>query len=93
MKLTKTAKQKWFKENVNSFELYYYDCLYNYRLAEYNYFDGLYKEQGKLHLYRTELKKMARELDKLSDWEIFWNYKRLRFRNHQETHVFVFSWD
>ena len=32
MKLTKRAKQKWFKEHVNSFELWYYDCLHNYRL-------------------------------------------------------------
>lgn len=93
MKLTKTAKQKWFKKHVNYFDLYYYDQLYNYSLARYNYFDGLYKEHDRFILYFSDLRKMARELDKLSDWEIFWNYKRLRFRNHQETHVFVFSWD
>lgn len=93
MKVTKRAKQKWFKEHVNYFDLYYYDRLYNYSLARYNYFDGLYKEQDRYILYFSDLRKMARELDKLSDWEIFWKYKKLRFRNYQETHLFVFSWD
>lgn len=37
MKLTKRAKQKWFKENVNQFELYY-DCFKNVRLAQYDAF-------------------------------------------------------
>ena len=40
MRLTKRAKQKWFKENVNQFELYYYDCFKNVRLVQYDYFEG-----------------------------------------------------
>lgn len=93
MKISKRAKQKWFKENVNSFELYYYDCLYNYRLAEYNYFDGLHKDQNKYHLYSTELKKMARDLQKLSACEIFFKYKKLRFQNPTKKEIFKFYYE
>lgn len=93
MKLTKRAKQKWFKEHVNSFELYYYDAIHNHRLAEYNYFDGLYKEQDSYCLYCFELKQMARELQKLPAWEIFFKYKKLRFQDHRKKDIFKFYYD
>lgn len=90
MKISKRAKEKWFKENVNSFELYYYDCLHNYTLAQYNDFDGLYKEQYKYHLDYPQLKKIVRELQKLSAWEIFFKYKNLRFQKHGKKDTFRF---
>ena len=93
MKITKRAKKKWFKENVNSFELYYYDAIFNHRLAEYNYFDGLYKEQDPYCLYCSELKKTARELEKLSACEIFFKYKKLQFTKPNKMHSFQFYWD
>ena len=94
MRLTKRAKQKWFKENVNQFELYYYDCFKNVRLAQYDYFKGLFKTQDRDELYCSELRKMARKLDKLSAYDIFWAYKKLRFtKDINKKGVFRFNWD
>ncbi len=93
MKITARAKKRWFKKHVNSFELYYYDAAFNYRLAEYNYFYGLYKDQDKYHLYCSKLIKMARELEQLSACEIFFKYKKLRFYNLNEKYRFRFYWD
>ena len=94
MILTNKAKRKWFKENVNQFELYYYDCFKNVRLVQYYYFEGLFKTQDRDELYCSELRKMARKLDKLSACDIFWAYKKLRFtKDINKKCVFRFNWD
>ena len=36
MKISNKAKKKWFKENINSFEIFYYDAMFNTRLVWYN---------------------------------------------------------
>ena len=94
MRLTKRAKQKWFNENVNQFKLYYHDYFKNVRLAQYDYFKGLLKTQDRDELYCSELRKMARKLDKLSACDIFWAYKKFRFtKDINKKGVFRFNWD
>lgn len=93
MRLTKRAKQKWFNENVNQFELYYYDCIRNVRLAQYDYFKGLFKTQDRDELYCSELIKMARKLNRLSACDIFWAYKKFRFtKDINKKGIFRFNW-
>ena len=94
MQLTNKAKKKWFKENICSFELYYYDCIRNTRLVEFDYFEGLHKCQNKSDLYTALLKRTAIDISKLTDWQIFFKYKKFRMiKNVNEKYVFKFSYD
>ena len=93
MKLTNRAKKKWFEENINSFEIFFYDCIRNPRLVEYNYF-GSYKNNDEYTLYSSELLNFARYIEKMDYWEIFFKFKKLsKIKNLNKKHIFKMYYD
>ena len=91
MKISNRAKKKWFKENINSFEIFYYDAMFNTRLVWYNKWNS-YIEHDKDELYCDEMQDFVRYIDKMSMWEIFFKCRHLKGKNLYDKDIFIMDY-